>query len=126
MMMRGILLAGAALVAATASQAGTLENMERERAMLVSTLLKPELAPEKRQQEVQVSKNRLVDLERMVIRDDSLRGKDTPAVRRAFKDYDRTFLVHASVEKGRTVVDHWLEQVGIDMKAVMDGRIGRR
>ena len=32
------------------------------------------------------------------------------AVRTAFENYDLSFLVHASIEKNRTLIDHWLEQ----------------
>ena len=35
----------------------------------------------------------------MVLRDDKLTGRNTPQVRRAFANYDLTFLVHASAEK---------------------------
>lgn len=118
-------LSAAALTAAPAA-AGTLENLERERAMLITTLLDADLGPAERQEKVAVAKHRLVDLERMVLRDDSLRGKTTPQVRRAFADYDLTFLVHASVESGTTVSDHWLSRLGLTTSAVMNAQPGRR
>ena len=37
------------------AQAGTLENMERERAILLDALLSAELEPAKRQQKIEVS-----------------------------------------------------------------------
>ena len=53
----------------------------------------------------------VVDLERMVLRDKSLPGKSTPVVRKAFENYDLTFLVHASVENDRALKDQWLDEV---------------
>ena len=116
----------ACLVAANSAQAGTLENLERERAIMIETLLDPSFSVVERQEKLTLSKNRLVDLERMVIRDKSLASKNTPVVKKAFEDYDLTFLVHASVEKDHSLIDHWLSQIGVSTKNVMDARIGRR
>ena len=107
-------------------QAGTLENMERERAILLDSWLTAELTPEKRQSKVELSRNRLIDLERMVLRDKSLIGKSTPAVRAAYERYDLTFLVHASVEQNRALLDHWLRQIGVSTESLMNARMGRR
>ena len=117
-----------AIVAATASvaAAGPLENLERERAILVDTLLDPELAPGDRQAKVEIAKARLVDLERIVLRDDGLVGRNTPTVRRAFANYDLTFLVHASLENNTAVIDTWLGEVGVSTAALMTARQGRR
>ena len=116
----------ACLVAANSAQAGTLENLERERAIMIETLLDPSFSVVERQEKLTLSKNRLVDLERMVIRDKSLASKNTPVVKKAFENYDLTFLVHASVEKNHSLIDHWLSQIGVSTKNVMDARIGRR
>lgn len=107
-------------------QAGSLENLERERAILLTSLLSPELTPEKRQSNLTVSRNRLVDLERMVLRDKTLVGKNTPMVRSAFENYDLTFLVHASTEKNRAMLDHWLDQIGVSTTSLMNTKVGRR
>lgn len=116
----------ASLVAANSAQAGTLENLERERAIMIETLLDPSFSVVERQEKLTLSKNRLVDLERMVIRDKSLASKNTSVVKKAFENYDLTFLVHASVEKNHSLIDHWLSQIGVSTKNVMDARIGRR
>ena len=118
-------IAGTVAVSSVA-QAGTLENMERERAILLDALLSAELDPKKRQQKIEVSRYRLIDLERMVLRDKSLAGKNTPAVRAAFENYDLTFLVHASVEHNRSLMEHWLQQVGVSSESLMNARLGRR
>ncbi|MGB0632368.1 MAG: hypothetical protein ACPGRZ_16890 [Alphaproteobacteria bacterium] len=106
--------------------AGTLENMERERAILLETMLSGDVGPAERQNRIEVARTRLVDLERMVLRDKSLVGRNTPAVRAAFENYDLTFLVHASTEKGRSLADHWLGEIGVTSSALMNARMGRR
>jgi hypothetical protein len=116
----------AAFAAIPPAAAGTLENMERERAIALDVLLAPEMAAADRQTKVALSKARLVDLERMALRDKSLQGRDTPLVRTAFENYDLTFLVHASTEKNKTLLDHWLDEVGISTHALMSTRVGRR
>ena len=114
------------LTAAQPSSAGTLENMERERAMLVAAFLDPAPDPQARSARVAVSRRRLLDLERMVLRDESLLGRNTPTVRRAFENYDLTFLVHAGAERRLALIDLWLQEIGLSTDAVMAARLGRR
>jgi hypothetical protein len=106
--------------------AGPLENLERERAILLRTLLDPDLDLESRARKAAASERRLVDLERMVLRDDSLSRSPSAAAARAFADYDLTFLVHAAVEGNRPVLDHWLSRLGLSSSALLAARAGRR
>jgi len=115
-----------AVTLSTAAQAGSIENLERERSILVENLLNAEMSAEERQSKLVVSKRRLVDLERIALRDKSLVGRNTPAVKRAFANYDLTFLVHAAVEKNRSLADHWLEQVGITQQGILNAEERRR
>jgi len=108
------------------ANAGTLENLERERAHLIETMLSGDINPAERQSRIEVTRTRLIDLERMALRDKSLVGKNTPHVRAAFDNYDLTFLVHAATEKGRGLADHWLAELGVTTKAMMNARMGRR
>jgi hypothetical protein len=123
-----ILTAAAALCAVSSSLAlaDSLDNLERERAILIEAMLDPGLSPEDRQARIEAEQRRLVDLERMVLRDDALKGRSTPTVRKAFANYDLTFLVHASLEKKVSVVDGWLEQVGVSTHSLMSARKGMR
>ena len=114
------------LTAIGSAQAGTLENLERERAMFIDALLDPEATPNERMEKLRISKRRLVDLERMVLRDKSLTGRNTPTVRRAFENYDLTFLVNASTERNVSAIDAWLAEVGITTQSLMSAKIGRR
>lgn len=122
-----LIIAGAAIMAfATTANAGTLENLERERSMTVETFLDSSLSVDERQAKLDSQRRRLVDLERIVMRDKSLRGQNTKTVRIAFQNYDVTFLGHASAEKGHTMVDHWLSQFGVSTDGLMSSRVGSR
>lgn len=120
-----IAVAMAAFTAQPAA-AGSLENLERERAILIDTLLSAELTSQERQKRIDLSRARLIDLERMVLRDKSLSGRNTPLVRAAFDNYDLTFIVHASVEKSRAPMDHWLSEIGVSTQSLMNTTSGRR
>jgi hypothetical protein len=98
----------------------SLENLERERAQLVETIIAPQLSAAARERKLESTRRRLVDMERMVIRDDRLLGSNTPVVEAAFKHYDRTFLVHAAAEKKLLINDHWLMQVGLSTDVLMN------
>lgn len=106
--------------------ADNVENLERERAILIDTFLDPGLSVTERAARVETSQRRLVDLERLVLRDDSLTGRNTPTIRRAFNNYDLTFLVHASTEHGMSVLDQWLDQLGYTTEAILAADRKRR
>lgn len=120
------LTAASLLALSTMAQAGTLENLERERAITVQTFLDSSLSVDERQSKLDRQQRRLIDLERIVMRDESLRGQNTKTVRIAFQNYDVTFLGHASAEKGQTLPDHWMSQFGISTDSLMASRLGRR
>jgi len=121
-----LILAAALMALATPALAGSVENLERERSGLVSTMLAPDLSPGERQESLAAGQRRLVDLERMVLRDKTLSGRETTAVRMAFANYDLTFLVLASGEKNLSLTDHWLEQMGLSTETLQNARKGRR
>ncbi len=106
--------------------AGTLENLERERALTINTMLDPEVAIKDRQAKMESAKVRLIDLERMVLRDKKLTGRNTPAVRQAFENYDLTFLVHGATEKNLSIMDAWLNQLGLTTQSVLSATLRRR
>lgn len=116
----------APLAATGAATAGTLENMERERAIMLETALSGDVNATERHTRMALSKTRLIDLERLVLRDTSLEGKNTPHVRAAFRNYDLTFLIHAATENNRSPVDHWLGELGVSSQTILSTRSGRR
>jgi hypothetical protein len=109
-----------------AARAGTLESLERERALVLEILLDFQLTPEERAERLSSVRIRLIDLERMVVRDKSLRGRNTPTVRRAFENYELTFLAHAAAERNATLLDIWFDQLALNREAVMSARKGWR
>ena len=119
-------LVAGVMLAPLPATAGTVENLERERAILIKTLLHADATPAEREAQLETSRHRLVDLERMVLRDDSLVGVNTPTVKRAFANYDLTFLVHAAAENEMSVIDNWLEQMGITTQSLMSAKRARR
>ena len=100
--------------------------MERERAILIETFLSLELNETQRSQRLETSKKRLIDFERLVLRDKSLLGSNKATVRNAFNSYDLSFLVHSSLEKNKDVFEHWLQEIGVSTSSLMKARIGRR
>ena len=108
------------------ADASSLNNLERERAKLLSHYLDPALAAGDRQSQGEPMLRRLVDLERMVLRDDSLAAKPGSTVKRAFENYDLTFLVHAAAEKKVTVLEVWLRELGVSSATTLAARVGRR
>ena len=127
--MKNLLVAKALLAVALAAipaKAGAIENMVRERSVLILAFLDPELQPGEREGRLETAKRRLVDLERMTLRDEGITGRNTPVVRRAFSNYDLTFLVHAAVEKNLAVADQWMDQLGLTSQSLMSARHGRR
>ena len=119
-----------ALILATSftglAHAGSLENLERERALLIETFLNSGMEAAERQEKIAAAKPGLIDLERMVLRDESLTGRNTPVVRKAYANYDLTFLMHASLEADRGPFDIWMNQVGLTSAALGSARIGRK
>ena len=109
-----------------AGDAALLKDLERERAALLHVLLDPERTAAERERYVRAAALRLADMERIVLRDDGLVGNTGPVVRRAFASYDLTFLAHAAAEQDRSMLDLWLEQVGLTTEIVMNARPGRR
>ena len=116
------------LVLVTVSQAfsGTLENLERERAITLGAILDASLSMEQRHNKITSVKSRLIDLERMVLRDKVLGGRNTPNVRRAFENYDLTFMAHASAEHKLTYTDNWLNQIGVSTESLMASQVRQR
>ena len=120
------LLAAAVITVPGMAIAGSLENLERERSIRLEVMFSPSIENGVRHEKLALGKRRLIDLERILLRDKSVIGRNTPEVRSAFENYDLTFLVHASVDKGLSMVDHWMEQVGVSTHSIMGSRIGRR
>ena len=80
------LLISAALMSVPA-EAKLLENLERERSIVVSHLLDADLNVTQRQEKIALSKRRLADLERIALNDKAMKDSRSPLVLKVFKDY---------------------------------------
>ncbi len=121
-----ILLALAVSICATQASAGPLENLERERANVIHTIVDATMSPAERYEKLLAAQRRLVDLERIAIRDPKVAQQNSPVARLALGNYDLTFLVHAGVENRLTITDQWLDQLGLTSAGLMTTRLGRR
>lgn len=119
--MQTCLIASAVLISAPAV-AGSLENLERERSIMVSLLLDADLNIAQRQEKIALSKRRLTDLERIALNDKALKKSRSPLVLKVFKNYEMSFLVHSATESGRSMSTHWLESIGLSTSDLMNAR----
>ena len=46
--------------------------------------------------------------------------------RKAFQNYDLTFMVHSAAEKNITIVDNWLDQIGVSTESLMAAAVRKR
>jgi hypothetical protein len=113
-------------LSANAQSALTLENLERERAAMLNTFTSDQITSKQQQMSINSSYRRLTDVERMVLRDDRLLNNQSAIVQRAFKNYELTFLIHASAEKNLLPMDLWLSEVNITSNSILSTKKGRR
>jgi hypothetical protein len=109
-----------------ANELFTLKNLERERATLISDFLSDSLDSQQKQKRLQQRQRQLADMERMVLRDERLLSAKSKMVDNAFKDYDKTFLVHAGAEQQMSAMNKWLKNVNITNESVLNARAGYR
>ena len=122
------LVTGIALtIAALPGQANTLftlQNLERERATLLKTYTNTQLSTAERQANSERLYRRLVDAERMVLRDDRIATDTSMLAKKAFDHYELTFLVHASAEDGNNILEHWLNTLKLSNGDILNTRVG--
>ncbi|MFT6776235.1 MAG: biopolymer transport protein ExbB/TolQ [Paraglaciecola sp.] len=104
----------------------SLENLERERAALLSAQFDSSLDLDQRQQKVQNIYRRLVDIERMVLRDDRVTSSNSQLAQNAFDKYELTFLVHSSAEKNQPPLSHWMSEVHLTTDNILSAKSGHR
>lgn len=104
----------------------TLENLERQRAALLENLTTKQVSFYQREQETKHLIKRLVDLERMVLRDDRIAASNSIMAKKAFQSYELTFLVHAGSESKKSPMAHWLYSLKITDESIANSRAGAR
>jgi hypothetical protein len=111
--------------AALPVMAGSLENLERERALAIAALLDSTIDVEARWNKLNLARARLADLEVMVINDKSLKSTYSPRVKHALSNYELTFLAHASAEDNKSIAAHWFERVGLSTDHLLSSRVAK-
>jgi hypothetical protein len=104
----------------------SLKNLERERAALIATFLNNDLSLEQKHAKLMQQQRQLADMERMVLRDERLLSLQSNMVKRAFNDYDTTFLVHAGAESELNAMNQWLLQVNLSNQRIFETKAGYR
>lgn len=113
-------------ITANANALFTLENLERERAALLENLSSIDVAAYQREQKSRQIVRRLTDIERMVLRDDRIAASNSVMAKKAFENYELTFLVHAKSESKKALMAHWLHQMNITTNSIKQTRLGAR
>ena len=127
-MKKTIVSALALVMAASMSALATadsLENLERERALTIATMLDSTMDVEARWNKLNLSRVRLADLEVMVINDKSLKNNFSNRVKHALSNYELTFLAHASAEYNKSIAAHWFDIVGLNTDQILASRLAK-
>ena len=109
-----------------AANANTIDNLERERAKALNLILDKSISIGDRKSKLEKSKMRLLDLERMTINSKNINKNPSYQTIKAFENFDLTFLVHSSLEKGKSLSLTWLEKIGLTTENLMRTRISRK
>lgn len=104
----------------------SLENLERERATFLATMTDANLKSHERRAKGEKIYRRVTDVERMVLRDERVSTSNSVLAKKAFQNYDLTFLVHASAETKMQPLDHWLTELNISSDSLLSSKIGYR
>ena len=106
--------------------AGPIDNLERERSRVLGHILNKDISIIERKQLIKKSKMRLLDLERIVINDKNINNNPDYNTRKAFDNFELTFLVHTSLERERPISITWLESIGLTTNNLMSTRVSRK
>ena len=109
-----------------AANANTIDNLERERAKALNLILDKSISIGDRKSKLEKSKMRLLDLERMTINSKNINKNPSYQTIKAFENFDLTFLVHSSLEKGKSLSLTWLEKIGLTTENLMSTRVSRK
>ena len=108
------------------ANAGSIDSLERERAKTLNLVLDKSISIGERKKRLEISKMRLLDLERMTINDKNINKNPNYRTIKAFENFDLTFLVHSSLEKNKPISLIWLEKIGLTTENLMGTRVTRK
>ena len=105
------------------ANANSIDTLERERAKTLNLILDKSISIGERKKRLEISKMRLLDLERMTINDKNINKNPNHRTIKAFENFDLTFLVHSSLEKEKPISVTWLEKIGFTTENLMSTRV---
>ena len=108
------------------ANANSIDTLERERAKALNLILDKNVSIGDRKKNLEKSKMRLLDIERMTINSKDINKNPDYQTIKAFENFDLTFLVHTSLEKGKSLSITWLEEIGLTTENLMNTRITRK
>jgi|TARA_B110000503_G_scaffold96634_1_gene145290 hypothetical protein len=108
------------------ANANSIDTLERERAKALNLILDKNVSIGDRKKNLEKSKMRLLDIERMTINSKDINKNPDYQTIKAFENFDLTFLVHTSLEKGKSLSITWLEKIGLTTENLMNTRITRK
>ena len=108
------------------ANANSIDTLERERAKVLNLVLDKNISIGDRKKNLHKSKMRLLDIERMTINSKDINKNPNHQTIKAFENFDLTFLVHTSLEKGKSLSITWLEEIGLTTENLMNTRITRK
>ena len=108
------------------ANANSIDTLERERAKTLNLILDKSISIGERKKRLEISKMRLLDLERMTINDKDINKNPNHRTIKAFENFDLTFLVHSSLEKDKPISLIWFQKIGLTTENLMSTRVTRK
>ena len=114
------------IIICSQANANSIDTLERERAKTLNLILDKSISIGERKKRLEISKMRLLDLERMTINDKNINENPNHRTIKAFENFDLTFLVHSSLEKDKPISLIWFEKIGLTTENLMSTRVTRK
>ena len=110
----------------TAAFANSIDALERERANTINLILDKTISITERNNKLEKVKLKLLDMERMIINNKNINKNPSYQTVKAFENFELTFLVHSSVEKGKPLAITWFEKIGLTTENLINTRVTRK
>ncbi len=110
----------------SSAYANSIDALERERAHTVNLILDKTISIAERKSRLEKSKMKLLDLERMIINNKNINKNPSYQTIKAFENFELTFLVHSSVEKGKPLAITWFEKIGLTTDNLINTKVTRK
>lgn len=108
------------------AEAKTIENLERVRAKTLETMFDKTITIKQRTENIQKLKMKLLEMEKIVLNDNTLSKNPSNYTIKAFENFNSTFLVHSSLEKDKPITVNWLEEIGFTSENLLKTKAYRK